>query len=186
MTRDAPKFLLAEFDGADALLAAAQAARAAGLRQLRAYAPFDIPGLAQVLGLRPRGISGACFAGTVLGGAGGFFMQWWAVNVSYPVDIGGRPGMSWPMFVPVSFSLAVLVGAFFALAAMLWRAGLPRLFHPVSQVPGFERASRDRFFLLLCAHEAGLTAGGLDALLQQLAPRSVSWVPDERQAEAAP
>ena len=104
--------LAAEFAGADALLAAAHAARAAGYRHAEAYAPFAVEGLPEALGLRSRGIAGACLLGAVLGALGGFFMQWYAVAVSYPIDIGGRPAFSWPMFVPVSFSLAVLCSAF--------------------------------------------------------------------------
>lgn len=141
--------LMAEFDGADALLTAARSLRAAGFRRLEAYAPFDVPGLAEALALRPAGIAPACLLGSLLGGAGGFFMQWWAVARSYPVDVGGRPANSWPMFVPVSFSLAVLGGALFVLAAMLWRARLPKLYHPIFDAPDFGRAARDRFFLVV-------------------------------------
>ena len=88
-----PWGLAAEFAGADALLAAARAARAAGYRHAEAYAPFAVEGLPQALGLRSRGIAPACLLGGVVGGLGGFFMQWYAIAVSYPIDIGGRPAL---------------------------------------------------------------------------------------------
>ena len=40
-------------------------------------------------------------------------------------------------------------GAFAAVGAMLWRAGLPRLHHPVFDAPDFDLATRNRFFLCL-------------------------------------
>lgn len=165
-----PWGLAAEFAGADALLAAARAARAAGYRHAEAYAPFAVEGLPQALGLRSRGIAPACLLGGVVGGLGGFFMQWYAIAVSYPIDIGGRPAFSWPMFVPVSFSLAVLCGAFAAVAAMVWRAGMPRLYHPIFNTPDFDLATRNRFFLALRSDDPVFNAQMARALLARQEP----------------
>jgi len=168
--------LMAEFDGADALLAATRSLRAAGYRRLEAYAPFDVPGLADALQLRPVGIAFACLLGALVGGFGGFFMQWWAVVLSYPVDIGGRPANSWPMFVPVCFSLAVLGGAFFTLAAMLWRARLPKLYHPIFDAPDFGRAARDRFFLVIRSDDPAFEPTRVRDALDALRPLAISEV----------
>ncbi|MBO9512609.1 MAG: DUF3341 domain-containing protein [Variovorax sp.] len=167
---------MAEFDSADRLLAAARSLRTAGFRGLQAYAPFDVPGLAEVLQSKPRGIAFACLLGSLAGGFGGFFMQWWAVARSYPVDIGGRPANSWPMFVPVCFSLAVLGGAFFTLAAMLWRARLPKLYHPIFDAPDFARAARDRFFVVVRSDDAAFEATRVRQALDALRPLAISEV----------
>ena len=168
--------LMAEFDSADALLAAARSLNEAGFHRLQAYAPFDVPGLAGVLRLRPRGIAFACLLGSLLGAFGGFFMQWWALARSYPVDIGGRPANSWPMFVPVCFSLAVLGGAFFALGAMLWRARLPKLYHPIFDAPDFSRAARDRFFLVVRGDDPAFDSTRVRNALDALRPLEISEV----------
>ena len=76
--------------------------------------PFPVEGLAQALGFERSRVPFFTFVGALLGGAGGYFMQWYAAVVDYPVNIGGRPFHSWPMFVPVAFELAVLGGAFAA------------------------------------------------------------------------
>lgn len=171
-----PWALMAEFAGAQALVEAARAAHAAGYLRAEAYAPFAVEGLPQALHLRPRGIAAACLAGTVLGAAGGYFMQWYAAVVSYPIDIGGRPLHSWPMFVPVSFSLAMLCGALAAVGAMLWRAGLPRLYHPVFHASDFDLATRNRFFLCLRSDDPAFDAARARALLDGLQPLQVSEV----------
>ena len=171
-----PWGLIAEFASSDALLNAVREARSAGYRRAEAYAPFAVEGLGEALGVRPRGIAFACLVGTVLGGVLGYFMQWYAAVVSYPIDIGGRPLHSWPMFVPVSFSLAVLGGAFATVGAMLWRAGMPRLYHPVFNAPDFDLSMRNRFFLCLRRDDPAFDDRQARALLQRLDPLRVSEV----------
>jgi len=43
----------------------------------------------------------------------------------------------------------MLAAAFAGLIAFFWQCSLPRLHHPLFDVAGFERASQDRFFLLV-------------------------------------
>jgi hypothetical protein len=140
---------MAEFASADALLAAARRAREAGYRRLEAYSPFPIEGLAEELGYERTPVPFWTFLGGVAGGGGAFFMQWYAAVIDYPVNIGGRPLNSWPMFVPITFELAVLGAAFAALIAFLAGSGLPRLRHPLFGAPDFDLATRNRFFLCL-------------------------------------
>ena len=169
---------MAEFPSAEALLAAARATRAAGYRP-EAYSPFQIEGLAEALGVEGSHISGITFLGALLGGAGGYFMQWYSAVIDRPINVGGRPMHSWPMFVPVSFSLLVLGGAFAAVVALLWTSGLPRLTHPVFAVREFDLATRNRFFLVLRSDdprfdriEAAEWLDGLHPLRRIEVPRS--------------
>ncbi len=160
-----PWGLMAEFESADELLAAARAARAQGYVP-EAYSPFHIEGLAEALGIERSPIALTTFLGGLLGGVSGYAMQWYSAVIDRPLDIGGRPFHSWPMFVPVTFELTILGGALAAVAAFLWTAGLPKLRHPVFAAPDFELATRNRFFLVLrCddpAFEPELAAQWLD------------------------
>ena len=146
--------VMAEFASADALLAAAREARAAGYQHIEAYSPFPVEGLAEAIGLRRNWVPPIVLAGGVLGGLGGYFMQWYSAVVSYPLNAGGRPLHSWPEFIPVTFELTVLVAALAGVIGMLWLNGLPRLHHPVFNVREFDLASRNRFFLCLRDAEA--------------------------------
>lgn len=140
---------MAEFGTADELLAAAQAAREAGYSRIEAYAPFHVEGLAEAVGFARNRVSLITFIGAVLGGLGGYFMQWYSAVVDYPINVGGRPLHSWPMFVPVSFELAVLGGALAAFGAVIIGNRLPDLSYPVFDAPDFDLAMRNRFFLCL-------------------------------------
>ncbi len=141
--------LLADFTAAEALLAAVYAARHAGYRRLEAYTPFSVDGLPEALALPRNRVPLLALLGGILGGAGAFFMQWYSAVLNYPIDSGGRPLNSWPAFVPATFELAVLGAALASFFGMLLLNGLPRLRHPLFEVPEFDLASRDRFFLCI-------------------------------------
>jgi hypothetical protein len=160
---------MAEFDSADALLEAARAARTAGYRP-EAYSPFHIEGLAEALAIERSPIAALTFLGALLGGLGGYAMEWYSAVVDRPLNVGGRPLHSWPMFIPVAFELAVLGGAFAAVIAMLWTAGLPRLRHPVFAAPDFELASRHRFFLVLRSDDPRFERAGAARWLDERRP----------------
>ena len=162
--------LLAEFATADELIAAARRVHDAGYLRAEAYTPFDVEGLAEALGFRRNHVPSFTFCGALFGGAAGYFMQWYAAAIDYPVDIAGRPFNSWPMFMPVTFELAVLGGAIAAVLAMLLASGLPRLRHPIADAPDFELATRNRFFLCLRGDEPGFDRAAAERLLDELRP----------------
>jgi hypothetical protein len=169
--------LLAEFPTAETLCAAARAARGAGYARAEAYSPFPVEGLADVVGMRRRWIAPAALAGGLLGGAGCYFLQWYAAVVDYPVNVGGRPLHSWPAFIPATFELTILGAALAAVLAMLVLNGLPQLYHPLFEVEEFELASRNRFYLYLPARDPVFDAGAARALLADLDPLLVREVP---------
>jgi hypothetical protein len=145
--------LMAEFATAEELLAAAEAAREAGYTRVEAYAPFHVEGLAEAVGFKRNRVALITFLGALLGGLGGYFMQWYSAVVDYPINVGGRPLHSWPMFVPVTFELTVLGGALAAFLAVIVGNRLPDLSSPVFEAPDFDLATRNRFFLCLRADD---------------------------------
>jgi hypothetical protein len=106
----------------------------------------------------------------LVGATAGFFMQYWSMVVDYPVNVGGRPLNSWPVFIPITFEVMVLVAAFAALLGMFFLNGLPRPHHPVFNVPRFARASQDRFFLCIEATDPRFDPQGTRQFLAGLHP----------------
>ena len=175
MTR--PYGLMAELASADALVAAATRAREARLGGIEAYSPFPVEGLADALAMPPSRVPLATLLGGIAGGAGGWFLQWYSAVIDYPINAGGRPLDSWPAFIPVVFETTVLGAALAAVLAMIVGNGLPRLRHPVFDAPGFELASRNRFFLCLRADAPHWDAAAARAFLAKLEPLRIVEVP---------
>jgi hypothetical protein len=169
--------VMAEFATPEALLAAVRHARQAGYRQLDAYSPFPVEGLADALGFRRTLVRPIVLAGALVGAVSGFLLQWWVASVDYPINVGGRPYNSWQSFIPITFELMVLFAALSAVVGMLALNGLPMPYHSVFNVPTFERASRDRFFLCIHTADPRFDRTATRQFLAGLDPIEVSDVP---------
>ncbi len=169
--------LMAEFDSASDLVAAADRTREAGYQKIDAYSPFPVEGLAEAIGFHLDLVPLITLIGGIVGGASGFLMQWWINVVSYPVNIGGKPHNSWPAFIPITFEMTILFAAIAAVLGMLALNGLPMPYHPVFNVPRFAFATKDRFFLIVFASDKKYDAAATRKFLEGLNPRAISEVP---------
>jgi hypothetical protein len=167
---------MAEFDEPDALLSAARKAHEGGYQKIDAYTPFPIEGLTEALGHHKQRLPLIVFLCAVLGGVAGYALQYFATVIYYPLNIGGRPLHSWPAFIPVTFELTILGGAVAAVLGMLALNGLPMPYHPVFNVPRFELASRDKFFLCIEAVDPRFDRTETKQFLENLNAREVTEV----------
>jgi hypothetical protein len=125
-----------------------------------AYAPYAVDGLSEALGFRGNRVALLALLGGVAGGAAIYALMWYSAVVDYPINSGGRPLDSWPVFIIPTFEVTVLCAALAAFVGMLVLNGLPTLHHPIFNAPDFDLASRNRFFLSVRATDAAFDANG--------------------------
>lgn len=173
--------MLAEFDEAEKLIAAARECRGAGYEKMQTYTPFAIEELSEILpGKHRNRMPLIVLIGGIFGGLSGFFLQYYAAAISYPLNIGGRPPNSWQAFIPITFELTVLGGAIIGALGLFFLCGLPQLYHPVFSEPNFRRASQDGFFLCIKANDAKFDYQQTRGFLETLEPSEITAIFDER------
>jgi len=169
--------LMAQFSTPQMLLEGVRAARAEGYVCVDAYSPMHIEGLAEALGFQKDHISMFALVGGIVGGVGTFGLQWYSVSLAYPLNIGGRTPF-WPGLVPATFEMTVLGAALAIFFGMLFGNGLPKLFHPVFNLPEFARASHDGFFLSIQCRDPHFDAHATRRFLEGLGTMKVTDVPE--------
>ena len=180
MTAKSPAIygLMAEFEDPNALVAAAHRAHHEGYRRMDAYSPFPIEELHEALGMHHTKLPLIVLVGGLFGCLGGFGLQYWVSVIAYPINVGGKPFVSWPAFIPVTFECTILAAALSAVLGMLALNGLPMPYHPVFNVPRFALASRNRFFLCIEARDPKFDLDATRRFLETLSPREVTTVAD--------
>jgi len=155
---------LAEFEDPLRLIEAVRAVRDAGGRDIEYYAPYPVRELEPLLGYSRGWLPLLALIGGVAGGGLSFAIQWYANVVAYPLNIGGRPRLPVPAFLVPTFEGTILGAALAGFIGLLLVLRLPALWHPVFEIPGFERATEDRFFLAVPRRNAQVTADTLTRL----------------------
>ncbi|HXG94653.1 MAG TPA: DUF3341 domain-containing protein [Blastocatellia bacterium] len=144
------RYTAAFFKREEDLLAAAVEAREAGFEIHDAYTPFPVHGLDQAVGLRRSRLTWIAFIAGSIGLAFGLGLQVYTSVYDWPLNVGGKPFNSFPLFIPVTFELMVLFSGLIAIGVLLIRNRL-WLF---SKRLVFDRVTDDRFVLVLRQSDA--------------------------------
>ncbi len=94
------------------LLNAVKRLQEKGIRIEDVRTPFPVHGLDAALKFPRSNLPKVAFIAGVIGGALGLLFQIWVFTRAWPLVIGGKPFLSLPSFIPVTFELTVLFAAF--------------------------------------------------------------------------
>lgn len=168
--------LVAAFADPDALTKAARTMRERGYRRMDAYSPFEVHGLADILGMRKTRLPWVVLVGGVAAAALVYALILYSVEIDYPVNAGGRPLHSWPPFVVIAFEAGILGAALAGFFGMLAANRLPQYYHPVFNAATFTYARGGKFYLLIEAADPKYRKGVTKAQLTRLGATSVEEV----------
>lgn len=171
--------IMIEFKTPEDLIRGVKLARRSGYMHIDAYTPFPVEGLVEAMEFKKDRVALITLLGGIVGGVGGFFMQWYANVVDYPIIAAGKPFNSWPAFIPITFELTVLGASLAAAIGMMALNHLPEPWHPTFSHPEFYRASRDRFFLCVQANDPRFDKERVTTLMSKLSPLSIREVQDD-------
>lgn len=138
--------VLAEFATEDAIVSAIHALPPDHYRHLDGYMPYPSSAVEEALGRRSR-LPLVVFVIGIYAAAAAYFLQWLLVAELYPLVVGNRPPHFPLAFVIITFEMGVLFAGLTSVIGVLVLGRLLRLADGVQGTPGFESATRDRFWL---------------------------------------
>ncbi len=167
---------LAEFANPAELYHACEKVRDAGYNDWDSHSPFPIHGIEKAMGFSWSMVPWWSLVFGLSGAAGGFLLQVWVSTVASPLIISGKPLLSWPAYIPVTFELGILCCAFGTLIGMCVINRLPMLYHWLFHSERFEKFSDDGFFISVEATDAKWDAAGVQQFLTDIGATHVELV----------
>jgi hypothetical protein len=123
--------VLALYDNPDALLHAAARVKEHGFPDVDAFTPYPVHGLSEALGIKKSWVPYVTLVMGLAGAALALAFEIWTSAIDWPLNVGGKPMVSLPAFIPITFEGGVLIGGTMTLAALLVACGLPNLGAPI-------------------------------------------------------
>lgn len=105
----ADKVLVGFYDDDDVLLDAVKELRGNHVEIDNVYTPFPIHGLDYALGLRESRLPTVAFLGGCLGFLLAQSMMIFMYTIDWQVNVGGKPRLPYPAFIPISFEATILI-----------------------------------------------------------------------------
>lgn len=117
------------------ILKATEKARLRQFRNFDAFTPFPVHGIEAALGMKRSTLPYISFGAAVAGLSTAIGLQVWTHLYSWPINVGGKPLLSLPAYIPIFFELTVLLCGVTTVFAMFGLyCGLPNykkpIFHP--------------------------------------------------------
>jgi ActD protein len=144
------RYVAAVFRNEKDLFSAVVETRRAGFQIHDVYTPFPVHGMDQAAGLKRSRLTWIAFIAGAIGLMFGLGLQVWTSAYDWPLNVGGKPFNSFPLFIPVTFELTVLFSGLIAISVLLVRNRL-WLF---SKRMVFSRVTDDRFVMVLKQSDA--------------------------------
>ena len=168
-----------EFAGPAEVYHAAEKIRDQGFRWWDCYTPYFVHGLDRAMGQRKSFVPFFTLLGGLSGLVGGFGLVIITSVWVYPMDTQGKPYFALPAFVPILDLLMIILSAIMSIVGMTTLSLLPRLHHPLWEWDAFERATNDKFFVVIEANDPKFNEKATAEFLKQLGGTNLTFIGEE-------
>lgn len=169
MPKPMPKGILAIFNDPEQLKVAAASVRDQKVKKFDAFTPFPVHGIEEAMGLRRSFLPWITFLGGLTGGTLGLTFEIWTSAVDWPLNVGGKPFVSLPAFIPVTFECTVLFAGLFTAGALFAVCKMPNP-DPVILDPSL---TNDKFGLFISADDPAYREKDFGELLKRAGAHEV-------------
>lgn len=142
------------FDNPDKIIDAARKVKNDGFKYFDINTPYPLHGMDDAMGLKTSRMG---YVTLFFGFAAATFIlsfMWWALAISYPLVIDGKPYFSLPAFVPITFEFTVLIGVLSTVTGMIAVVfNLPFNSHPLHDTEYMKNVSSDKYGLVIEAED---------------------------------
>lgn len=166
------RYLIGVYDDDEVMLQAIKKLRGSGAKILEAFTPFPIHGIDDALGYKRSRLPQAAFLFGATGTTCALTLQISTLGFDWPLNVGGKPFLPFPTFIPVTFELTVLLAALGMVGTFLLASGLG----PGAKKVVFDpRASDDKFILVFdLSKNKSFTKEQLGLLIQETGASEVN------------
>jgi uncharacterized membrane protein len=105
------QFLLGKYWDPEAMMDALKQFKKDDVLVYDVYSPFPLHGLEPYLNIKRTRLTVAAFIYGCMGTVTALLLMGMIFGLIWPMNIGGKPSLAWPDFVPITFELTVLFAA---------------------------------------------------------------------------
>ena len=157
------------FKDPEHLKSAASQVRDRKVSEFDAFSPFPVHGIEEAMGLKRSFLPWVTFGAGLTGCVSGLALQIWTSAVDWPLNVGGKPFVSLPAFIPITFELTVLFAGLATAGAMIAACRLPTLNPTVFDLS----LTNDKFALFISAANAGYSEKDFSDLMKKAGAHEV-------------
>lgn len=144
------------FSSPDEIIKAAEAVSDSQYKNYDIHTPYPVHGMDKAMKLPPSKLGFITLVFGLTGTAVALLFMYWAMSVSYPMVIGGKPFFAFPAFIPVTFEVTVLLATLATVIGMLtFFFKFPDNAHPLHDTGYMRQVSKDKFGVWIGAQEDG-------------------------------
>lgn len=165
------------FSDPNKIIHAAEKTAEAGYEKFDVNTPYPIHGMDKAMKLKPSKLGFVTLVFGLTGTISILFFMWWAMSVSYPLVVGGKPFFALPAFVPITFEFTVLLAAIstvFGMIAVFFN--LPKNSHPLNDTDYMRRVSIDRYGIVIEADDPLFTEANAKEFLAGLGAENIETI----------